>query len=192
MTFEEKFEKFISEIKDNKVKDSKITEIFTTDEEIEQAYNSLYEMGIDIILPESNTILPKSQLWSYSIFFIGIDVLPMVAYNIPVIAMKKIIIIIKKHRLCFIFSHAVQSSWVSYNEDDIGNIIKIYTNVIIKIMNQNNFIFMPPPNVLLLLTSKGTIKTWHQANVNPNNTITLRTQPIIDSLSSGWEKYINI
>ena len=52
MTFKEKFEKFISEIKDNKVKDSKITEIFTTDEEIEQAYNSLYEMGIDIILPD--------------------------------------------------------------------------------------------------------------------------------------------
>ena len=120
---------------------------------------SHFILNEDITLSEFNIILLKSQFSLYSIFFIGIDVFPMVAYNMPVIAIKKIIIIIKKQRLCFIFSHAVQSSCVSYKDDDIGNMIKIYTKVIMKIINQNNFIFMPPPNVLLLLTSKGTIKT---------------------------------
>ena len=81
---------------------------------------------------------------------------------------------------------------VALQYEDVGNITKTYIKVIIKIINQNNFISIPPPNVLLLLTSNGTIKTWHHAKVNPIITINFRIQPMIDSLSSGWEKYINI
>jgi len=52
MTFEEKINKIIENAKDNKIKDSVITETFSTDEEIEQAYNELYLKGIEIILPD--------------------------------------------------------------------------------------------------------------------------------------------
>ena len=40
-----------------------------------------------------------------------------------------------------------------------------------KITNQNVFILIPPPKVLLLLTSNGTNKTCAQAKVNPKITL---------------------
>lgn len=52
MTFEEKIEKLIKKSKQNEIKDTDITEIFTTEEEIEEAYNVLYEKNIQISLPD--------------------------------------------------------------------------------------------------------------------------------------------
>lgn len=52
MTFEEKIEKLIEKSKQNEIKDTDITEIFTTEEEIEEAYNVLYEKNIQISLPD--------------------------------------------------------------------------------------------------------------------------------------------
>ena len=73
---------------------------------------------------------------SYSFLVIGIDVFPIVAYNTAVIPTKNIIRTKKKQRQCFIFSQTVQSSCVSYKDEDIGNITKTYIKVIIKIIIQ--------------------------------------------------------
>ena len=50
--FNKKIETIIANAKDNKIKDEVILKTFNTDEEIEQAYNVLYDKGIEIILPD--------------------------------------------------------------------------------------------------------------------------------------------
>ena len=112
-----------------------------------------------ISVSESNKIRSLLQFSLYSIFFMGTSVFPMVEYSMAVMATKKIIITKNMQRLCRNFSQQVQSSWVSYKEEEIGKITKTYIKLIVKMMNQNNFMLIPPPKVRLLLTSRGTIKT---------------------------------
>ncbi len=50
--FDKKIQTLIENVKDNKIKDEVIIKTFDSDEDIEKAYNVLYEKGIEIILPD--------------------------------------------------------------------------------------------------------------------------------------------
>ena len=50
--FNKKIQTLIENIKDNKIKDEVIIKTFNSDEDIEKAYDLLYEKGIEIILPD--------------------------------------------------------------------------------------------------------------------------------------------
>ena len=50
--FDKKIQTLIENVKDNKIKDEVIVKTFDSDEDIEKAYNVLYETGIEIILPD--------------------------------------------------------------------------------------------------------------------------------------------
>ena len=50
--FDKKIQTLIENVKDNKIKDEAIIKTFDSDEDIEKAYNVLYEKGIEIILPD--------------------------------------------------------------------------------------------------------------------------------------------
>ena len=50
--FDKKIQILIENVKDNKIKDEVIIKTFDSDEDIEKAYNVLYEKGIEIILPD--------------------------------------------------------------------------------------------------------------------------------------------
>ena len=52
MTFEEKLNKIVTNAKDSKIDDAVIIENFDSDEDIEKAYDYLYENGIEITLPD--------------------------------------------------------------------------------------------------------------------------------------------
>lgn len=52
MTFEEKIEKIIKEAKDNTVQESVITEAFESDEDIDKAYDVLFDADVQVILPD--------------------------------------------------------------------------------------------------------------------------------------------
>ena len=52
MTFEEKLNKIVTNAKDSKINDAVIIENFDSDEDIEKAYDYLYENGIEITLPD--------------------------------------------------------------------------------------------------------------------------------------------
>ena len=52
MTFDEKISKIIKEATDSTIQESVITEAFESDEDIEKAYDVLYEANIQIILPD--------------------------------------------------------------------------------------------------------------------------------------------
>lgn len=84
MTFEEKIDKIIKEAKNGIVEDSVITDNFNTDEDIEKAYNALYEADIQIALSdfdeESNDDLKfKSVADSVKIYMRQIHAIPLLS-----------------------------------------------------------------------------------------------------------------
>lgn len=84
MTFDEKIDKIVKEAKNGVVEDSVITDNFKTDEDIEKAYNVLYEADIQIILSdfdeESNDDLKfKSVGDSAKIYMRQIHTIPLLS-----------------------------------------------------------------------------------------------------------------
>lgn len=84
MTFEEKIDKIVREAKNGVVEDSIITDNFDTDEDIEKAYNALYEADIQIALSdfdeESNDDLKfKSVTDSVKIYMRQIHTIPLLS-----------------------------------------------------------------------------------------------------------------
>jgi RNA polymerase primary sigma factor len=84
MTFEEKLNEIVAKAKDSKIDDSVISENFDSDEDIEKAYDYLYEKGIKIELPdfdeESNDDLKfKSVGDSAKIYMRQIHTIPLLS-----------------------------------------------------------------------------------------------------------------
>ena len=95
MTFEEKIDKIIKEAKNGIVEDSVITDNFDTDEDIEKAYNTLYEADIQIALSdfdeESNDDLKfKSVADSVKIYMREIHTIPLLSPEQEVYLAKRI------------------------------------------------------------------------------------------------------
>lgn len=64
MTFEEKFQRLVEKASknNNTIEDSDITELFTSDEEIEKAYDMLYEQNIDVSINEDLSLLDEVKV----------------------------------------------------------------------------------------------------------------------------------
>lgn len=52
MTFEQKIQTLIAKAKDNTIDEAEIEKIFSDDEELEKAYDALYEANIQVVLPD--------------------------------------------------------------------------------------------------------------------------------------------
>ena len=52
MTFEQKIQALIAKAKDNTIDEAEIEKIFSDDEELEKAYDALYEANIQVVLPD--------------------------------------------------------------------------------------------------------------------------------------------
>lgn len=52
MTFEQKIQTLIAKAKDNTIDETEIEKIFSDDEELEKAYDALYEANIQVVLPD--------------------------------------------------------------------------------------------------------------------------------------------
>ena len=95
MNFEKNIEELLKQVKNNSIEDSVISDFFDNDEDIEKAYNYLYENGIDIIISnfdsESNDDLKFSSVSdSVKIYMRQIHTIPLLSPEQELYLAKKI------------------------------------------------------------------------------------------------------
>lgn len=95
MTFEQKIQMLISKAKDNTIDEAEIEETFSNDEELEKAYDALYDANIQIILPdfdeESNDNLKFNSVSnSAKIYMRQIHTIPLLSPEQELYLAKKV------------------------------------------------------------------------------------------------------
>ena len=95
MNFEKSIEELLKLVKNNSIEDSVISDFFDSDEDIEKAYNYLYENGIDVIISnfdsESNDDLKFSSVSdSVKIYMRQIHTIPLLSPEQELYLAKKV------------------------------------------------------------------------------------------------------